>query len=318
MGQILGINCAEADHNTGYNGCPIEPGLFKGAILVPKAKRFTQAEIAVMEATLQALTLAVKADRAYPIGEFKGITDNTEDVSFQTLGYGSKRLNREGKYDWTFMMTSGIMYNNKLRKFNNNDKYSVLFYDNQMRLYGISEYNTVAAEYQLGGFSLDFVYTYPFKAADGSNPAEYKIRFALADPKELNDNVYVIQLDFDPADTVKGNIDISISSAKTVGVKKLYVKLVTVEDGVNLYDQYNGELDAAGAWSLVDATGAVVTPSAVAADPTCDGFEISLSAGATITITTVSAAALAALGVGGAPENGYECIDSYTVVVPNA
>jgi len=316
MSLINNITCEATQKNTGFNGCPVDIGLIKGAILIPKDKWLTQTELADVKGTLQDLTLETISSRAYPIFTFEAITDNSEDTTIETLGYGGKRPIKEGRYDWTFSMIEGVFYNNKLRSFNNNKKYKVLFFDNENRMYGVNTYNSDDAEYQLAGFSLDFIYTYPFKAPDGSKQAEYKIRFALADPKEMNENLGIVTNSFDPADEIKGITDLTLSSGGDAIHDVAYIKVLTTEDQVDLYDEYSTLLADADAWVVKSDAGVVITPTGVTADAAKEAIAIAFTSTGTHTFELVSAAALAALGIGGAPGNGFEGENILSIAVP--
>lgn len=301
MAILNNPGCVEVAANTGLPSCPAAPDKFVGAILIDKSTVFTDAEIATPAALitkLQTLTLTAGKTRAYPIFRFEEITDNSEEETIATLGYGSKQVVKDGKYDWSFRVTKGgLCYQKKLRKFNGVEK-KALFIDDNGVIYG-----TIGAN-GFTGFSLDFFFAKPFKVADGSNAAIFNVRFALSKPKEFNDTVGFIKTGLDVEESVKGILDLELflidneAGEATIGVR-------TECDKVNLYDLYADDLADTALWSVTKAgeTVAIATVAKVAAS---EGWKLTFVGDGSHVVTLASAADLATAGIGGTPGNGYE------------
>lgn len=284
--------------NTGIPGCDFAPDKFVGAILIDKSTIIEDADIPDIISKLQELTLATGRDRIHPIFRFEEIADNSEEETVSTLGYGSKQVVKEGKYDWTFrIVKGGLCLNNKLRAFNKASK-KVLFIDSNNVIYG------TRVEGGITGFTMDFFYAKPFKANDASNAAIFNLRFALAKPEEFNEKVAFVKADQDIEEAVKGLIDLELVQLE-IAPGKVTVGIRTACDKVNLYEAY-GDVLAAGELWKVSKNGAPVTVLSVVKDDKLGGWSISFTGTGEHVITLVSASELAAANVGGYPENGYE------------
>jgi len=300
-----------AGANTGVPNCYFAPDKIVGAILIDKNQYIAAADIDGIIATLQALTLASTATRVYPIFRFEALTDNSEDVVIGTLGYGGKQVARDGKYDFTFQITKGgSCLQNRLRQFNTTTK-KVLLVDSNNTIIG-----TVDADGNLWGLSLDFFYAYPVKMADGTNPAMYNVRFALSKPKELNENIGFVLTEVDVEDSVKGLIDLTLTSGAAATLGVAIVKIKTSCDNVDLYTEFSTLLADGALWS-VKKDGAVVAISGVTVNATYDGWNVAFTGTGDHVITLAAPSVLAAADVGGYPENGFEA-GSITITMPAA
>lgn len=309
MTTINTPTCSTGGGNTGIPACQLSPEKIIGAILVDNSFSLSQAEADELIETLQTKTLLTGRDRVYPVFRFDEIADNSEEEVMASLGYGSKQVVRDGKYDWTFrMLNSGLCLQAKLRKFNKR-KMKVLFVDSDNIIFG-----TRNPSGDITGFSLDFFYAKPFKIADGSNPSIFQVRFALSKPQEFNDNVVYMNPGVDVEEAVKGIIDLELYEiAKVAGKATIGVR--THCDKVNIYDSFATALAVATLWSVTKA-GATVTITTVSANDTTKGWDISFTGTGEHVINLVSAAYLAAASVGGAPDNGYESTGGITVIMP--
>ncbi|KAF0193985.1 MAG: hypothetical protein FD166_3611 [Bacteroidetes bacterium] len=284
--------------NTGVPGCTFAPEKFVGAILVPRNFIIADADIPSIISKLQELTLASKANRIYPVFRFEEISDNSEEPSIATLGYGSKQVTKEGKYDWTFrIIQGGLCYQNKLRAFNKSNM-KVLFIDAEDVIYG------TRVSGGLAGLSLDFFYASPFKANDASNSAIFNVRFALSKPREFNEDVAFVKADQDVEEAVKGVIDIELVQL-AVAANSVTVGLRTACDKVNLFDSLSAPIADGNLW-LVTKNGAPVTITGVSENAGLKGWNVLFTGTGEHVITLVSPEELAAVEVGGAPENGFE------------
>lgn len=303
MAELNNPGCAlVVGGNTGVPGCVFTPSNIVGAILIDKSRKLLKTEIesGTFLTTLQTKTMAVGKDRIYPIFRFEEVTDNSEEATIATLGYGSKQLVKEGKYDLTFRhVKGGQCLQNKLRNFNHMDM-KVLFVDSNNTIIG-----TLNADGDVVGLSMDFLHAAPVKMADGTNPAIYTIRFALSKPEELNDNVAFIKMDVDVEENVKGIIDLTLSEvSKTSGSVKVAIK--TSCDKVNLFDLYSDDLAEGNVWVVKDSSGDDVVVSGVTADTATKSWSVAFTGTGVHTITLVPPANLDAAEIGGYPDNPYE------------
>lgn len=313
MSILNNPGCVVNAANTGLPDCPFAPDKFVGAILIDKSYVFASADVLTATAfitKLQELALTPGKNRAYPIFRFEEIADNTEEETIATLGYGSKQVIKDGKYDWTFRITKGgLCFQKKIRAFNKVEK-KVLFVDDSGNIYG-----TVNASGEFTGFSMDFFFAKPFKAADGSNAAIFNARFALSKPKEFNDDVAFIKTSLDVEESVKGIIDLNLTSvASILGFATVAVK--TACDQLSIYDLYDGLLADPDMWIVKNSSGAPVTVSAVTKVAASEAWKLAFTGTGTHTIQLAAAADLATGGIGGAPGNGYES-DIITVTMPS-
>jgi hypothetical protein len=293
--------------NTGIPGCAFAPDKFVGAILVPKNLVIADADIPTIITKLQELTLAAKSSRIYPVFRFGQITDNTEDVTIETLGYGSKKPVKDGKYDWTFRVVQGsICYQSKLRMFNKSEM-KAIFIDAENVLYATRVTGGIA------GITLDFFYASPFKANDATNTAIFNVRFALAKSEEFNEKVAFVKLDQDVEEAVKGIIDLELVQLAVVA-GKVTVGIRTACDKTDIFESFGAALAEGTLWSVKKA-GVTVVITSVAESATLPGWEVNFVGSGEHVITLASPADLAVAEIGGAPENGFEA-DSLTVTMP--
>lgn len=299
--------------NTGRPLCEVDPSKIIGAIVLPANKMFTDTELGTLKVTLQNACLDVISKRIYPIFRFGEIADQSEDVTISTLGYGSKNISKEGKYDWIFkFVKSGLLFNNKLRKFNGTTNKTVIFIDDNNTLYGTLTANN-DGDVCLAGLSLDFLYVKPFKIGDGSNPTIYEIRFGLSEPKQLNDDAAWVNADFNVETEIKGLIDVELYQiAVAAGVATVGIR--TKGDKVDMFETYSTDLAVGSLWKVAKA-GVDVVITSVEASSTVSGWDVTFTGTGAHTITLTTPALLAAADIGGAPENGYEA-DVLTVTMP--
>lgn len=312
MANLNEVICAVNLKNTGFSECVINPGKIMGAIRVPRGKVFTQAELDVLRTTLDTARLAaLKSNRIFPIHNFVGVTDNSEEVVFETLEYGSQVPVRDGNYRLTYRYVDGALcLSNALQTHNFQGLSSWLFYDDKDLLLGWRKLDATGLAYGLAGVPCVF-HALKWKQATGSTTPVYSVYFDF-DPKYFNKYLGFVEAGF-PLNEITGlqNINLVQSGASAAGVIKLIAK--TGCDGANLYDLYNGQLDAAAAWTAVNTTTqAAISITSVAADANIKGFTITLTAAdpdypgsssGLVTINLVDPTALDALDV-----SGYEGI----------
>ncbi len=305
--------CTTALGNTGVPSCYFVPKKIKGIFIVDRSFKIEAANLAteaLFKAALQAASLATGKGRIYPVANFEAITDNSEELQKETTGYGFQKIAREGLYDFTFEYSEGGMCLHKqLRKFNNSSSLAVMMIDDENKLFG------QIIDGDLYGFTAGNFFAHKVKMNDGSASAKFMINFQLTDPSELNDRFGIIPCSFDVTGSIKGILDITVSQSSVVaGTAK--VLLTQVLGGSNLYIDFADLFADTDAWVVKNAsTGATVTITSVAKNAAISGWDISFTGTGGFTIQTASAAALAALGIGGSPDSGYES-DVLSVTMP--
>lgn len=306
MATILNtLNCAGGVGNTGIPKCALDPALIKGGFLVPPNFELTAANLATtdaLEAALAAAILAAPALRIYPLPPFEAITDSSEDVTIQTLGYGAPVTIREGKNNWIFQyLSGGVCLNNQLRKFNKSG-YRVIFIDDSGVIMGTKN----STGDGIVGIPLVDYYAYPWKVNDGSNTTAYRLKFVF-DPKYINELINFVQ--DENALLLQGLQNVALTKvSRALGVMKITAKVGC--GGDNLHDLYATELASVGLWTAKNAlTNAVITITAVADDTVNNGWTITVDTAdpdyttGAILVSLAAPSVLAAAGVDGFESN---------------
>lgn len=312
--ELNKIYCGTDAKNTGICDCFLDPKLFTGAILIPKSRVLTAAEIAVIQATLEGLVETTKAARVFPIQGFVAITDNSEDPTNQTFGYGAIEPVREGSYNWVFQFRNGgVNLSNSLRTYNGlTAKYSVLFIENQNILVGTKKTDANGGA-GMAGIPLEVLYTFPWKANDGSNLAQYRMQFGFR-PEYINENIAFVKI---PTTTyllseLVGLEDIELTIVEADDTADTVDVTATTDCGSNnLYDLFADEIAQPTAWIVKDAAGVEIAHT-VAKNTTIEGWKITYTTdevqdGDTITLAAPTVLAAAPINV-----SGYEA-DTVTV-----
>jgi hypothetical protein len=314
-----------ANMNTGMPSCYFDPQKLVMVLACDPSFRITpanRADIATLKTFLQAQALL---GNIYPIPSLELSADNSEDMTISTSAYGTKKVVKDGDYDWMFeQQAGGACYNAVMRSFNQQNKWP-LFIDSNMNLMGTLIANPTSG-YDIRPVTPSIFYTPKWKVADGSNPTKYMLRIALSRPEEVNDpgklayvacgNALTGIIDF-PSEVV-GNLDINVNIITNV-VGTTTVGLTTMCGKVNLYDTtgYPDAFAKATAWIVKDDALAVVTPSGVTKDAVNKGWAVAHAHTGVTYFQTETPTALAALtpAIGGHGANGYKS-DILTVTVP--
>jgi len=305
------IFCGSDVKNTGICECFFDPKLINGAIFVPKGKVFTEAELAdvLIQATLEAAASATKADRIFPFGPFEAITDNTEDPTRQTFGYGTVKTVREGKYNWAFQfLNGGLNLSNSLRTFNGlTGKYAVIFLESQNTLIGTSK-KDANGNWGLAGIPMADIYTRPWRPSDGTNVANYTIEFSF-DPVYVNEKIAFKKVSIDSylLSEFLGLEDIILTLVEAVeGGTTIEVSAATDCGSTDVFDLYETELEQVTAWVLKDSAGDTKTISGVVANPSTKTWTITRSEGTNADGDTLELAAPSVLQEAPISIKGYE------------
>lgn len=261
---ISNFACAGSNGNTGIPACSWSPSNITGAIMLPKGKTYSKADIASFWSTLQADAKANTASsRIYPIGAFKAMEDNSTEIQIETDGYGGKSFVRDGDYDFTFEYKNGFCFYQKLRTFHNKgSQFTVVFIDEINNVL----WGTTASNGEFTGFSLELLLVPNIKVNTGAAATKYYVRFGLADATELNDSTYAVAFQSSQKlMQLSGLLDISLtqkSALTALGVTTLSVKYNCNNE--DLGDVYPTEIITPAIWSAKNkATGNAITVTTV-------------------------------------------------------
>ena len=307
--------CSTAKHyNTGRSDCFIEMQKPIMVIFAPMTHRITaanRADLTTFKAFIQAEALA---GHVFPISDLVLSADNSEDMTVSTDAYGTKKVSKDGDYDWLFeSSTGGNCFNAIMRSFNKMN-YGVYVVDSDQTLFGTQ----VTAGGDMRPVTTSFHYTPKFKIANGTDSSKYYLRVALSRPEEINDAgklAYIAGNDetgvsIDYPTEVLGNLDVKLSVVTNAN-DALTIKARLMCGNLDLYDLFDDELANVAAFKATNAsTGAAITITGVTKDATNKGWILAHATAAAALVTSTGAVAWAALtpvGVGGSGENGYEC-----------
>lgn len=275
----MGLNqfsCLDAFGNTGISKCSLIPKHMVGLFIVPLSFVITPAN-AQTPATLQAFLEAaaqspVKSERIFPVHNFEGFTDNSEDTVTETTGYGTPIPLRDGNYSWQFrFIQGGLCLLKQLQKFNG-QSVAVLLYDADGVLYG---YSTTAG---LKGVPLAAFFAPKWTGTDSTTVANFLLTISMA-ARYLNKFLgFYKNDDFNPGEII-GLQDVNIEPTGTQTVTVLNVLALAGCGGENIYELFSTELASGPLWEVRNAaTGALLTITSVVANPATQGFTITLSA----------------------------------------
>lgn len=310
MATLNAIQCGTNAKNTGICDCFLDPKLIVGAILIPKSRVLTQAEVTAIQSTLEAGVQDTKANRFFPLQNFVAVTDNSEDPTNQTFGYGSIEPVREGNYNLIFQFRQGgVNLSNALRSFNGlTAKYAPLFIESQNTLIGTKKADADGND-GLAGVPLEVLYTFPWKVNDGTNLASYRIQFGFR-PEWVNENISFARID--TADymltELVGLEDVVLDIYAANGDDDTVKVTGTTNCGSdNLYDLFADELAQTTAWIVKDSSGNAITHT-VAKDTAIEGWTITyttadVAEGDTITLAAPTVLAAAPINVSGYESN---------------
>jgi len=251
MAELNKVTCGGLlKGNTGVPQCYMDLAPINGIILTPIGYTLTKAEIAsTLLSKLQTSTLATRANRIYPVLNFVDIKDNTEQPSYQTLGFGRKVLLKEGKYSFeASYLDGGLCLSNQLRNFNYT-KWAAFLVDANGVLVGTKVGDNIMA------IPLNLFYASPYGIATSSQAASYKLNIEI-EPKYLNEEIGFVQTkgEFDIFDSVKGLLNLVIKTAVPLTGGKVEIMVTNSCGGDNIYDVYGSNLANITAWVAKNAT----------------------------------------------------------------
>ena len=259
---------------------------------------------------LQTASLAEGRGRIYPLLGLFGATDETAEATELTSGYGMMygRVDSPSKFKLEYD-NFGFQYFKELMGFNTSKDLSVFIVDT----------NFIAGQKTSTGFAgFDCSYFQDKgKYGDMSNAAKNIGTLSLANDYALGsliDGMQFPNINYDITKELAGVTELALTAVPTA--LNINVKVEYVIGKTNVYDEFSGDLDVAGAWVVTDsATGEVETVSAVAVDAVNKTFDLTVTAG-TYDVKLANAAALEVLGVGTKTQGGFESDTVLSVVVP--
>ncbi len=304
--------CSQSTNlNTGKADCYFEMKKPVMIIAAPMSHRITaanRADLATFKSFLQDEALA---GNIFPFRDMILSSDNSEDMTVATDAYGSKRVVKDGDYDWLFETPrGGNCFNAIMRSFNQSNM-GVYIIDSDMTFVG----TFVTPNGDARPITTSFIYSPKFKIANGTDPSKFYMRVSLPRPEEINDAgklFFVAGADendnaIDYPTEIVGNFDVELyiianaNDAVTVGARLACGK-------TNLYDTYADAMAKAGVFA-VTKSGSPVTVTGVTKDATNKGWILAHATAGECVITSTGAVAWAALSppVGGNGESGYVC-----------
>jgi hypothetical protein len=303
MAGINEISCNIMNSNTGVPQCYLNPGKIEKVMLIPKGTQFTAADVLVLDTKLKDLAKNnSEASRGYPIGNFIGFEDKSQEATTNTTPYGAQIAGAEGKMAFLLQYDNGGMnFQKKLRTFEGGQgAYDLLIFDKKNQVViGTTPDDTA---YVLKGLSLDLIQNQMMKWHDGSNGAMYKIGFYFSDATELLDRLsYQVLSTGKNVMSINGlrDLELTVNTALAAGVVKLNVK--TDGGAVNIYSTYGSSLQALTWTSAQELTGTAISV-AVALDAVTQSLQFTLSgagytglaSGATLVIYSPTISAMTA------------------------
>ena len=297
-------DCLGAMPNTGESDCGVVMGVLNGLIFTTTQKAYpSNTTVADLVTAMKADVLAASTkDRLYPFFSILELTaDNTQERAKVTAGNGGVTFGAPKARDFRYKCENmGAKYFKKIAQITKVKKLYVFGIDVngnlicdrnaadeiipiELQTQCIQEpkYNTDTTV----DFFLDIITKSPYAFGSGSEIVE------LGGVELQNE--------------ISGLFDVVLGA--TGGSLKIDVSATIDVDGRDFFDLYSAEAAVAGAFKVVNGSGAVVVPSAVAAvsgDPTL--ISLTVPAGTGYSVELESPAALVALNIGSAAEGGYE------------
>lgn len=288
--------CKTKQRNTNAGRCQYGTSLFRRAIIVPDGTEFTGSNFD--EWLMEMIHAANPSQRAYPMPQFTGVTDNSEDVVTTTNGYGQSKILRDGAISFTQNYAKNTCLSSRLTDFNDGVTRGVYFLDSAGRVWGTKGKN--------GGvkaFSASI-----FCKGEGvpmaDSEVEPTIRYDLKDIDEWNRKEDV-QTELAVSD-IEGLEDVEAVLVKdSANIKITFVTECSKDDVTEELKDLGGE---ASAWIGVKSNG---TEEALTTAPTYDStnkvFTVTASSLSNYTaLKLADPSVLFGLGV------GYKCCDNAT------
>ncbi|CAB4126487.1 hypothetical protein UFOVP74_41 [uncultured Caudovirales phage] len=262
--------------NTGFpaQGSFFNPQITKGSYLVPfdfsVAVTPNDSDDTIRAAVLTALLAALKNDnalsRAYYIGDYINFEDKSDKQAMQKYNYGTEVESNRGKYKLEFQFeNAGFGFFQSVKGFHNlQDMFKVIHVDTN-RLYGTNKLDATGTLVGFQGYTLDFLNVPDWMWTSYDKRAQYAIGYHHANPKEMNEELFVVDMKQNMLKygRTNGVIDVVITGSMT-GTRIATISLKTRVGNVNLGDLHAAALDLANNLSIKNKnTGVDITISSV-------------------------------------------------------
>lgn len=257
------VNCTSAFSNTGFGKCNFIPREIVAALIVSSAFVITETDAQNLQTFLDTqLKNPVKSQRVLLVPGFVGITDSSDEVVRETLGYGGTQTLRDGNYNWTMRFVNGGLCLLTSLQSMNGQVPNVIFIDAAGNLIGTKKANG------LGGIPLEDYWANKWTPSDGSSvSANLSVYFSFK-PHYINERLSFIQTtgmdDFDIS-MLTGYQDLVISTVSaTAGSAIVNVADKCSGDSAGIGELYGNDLADPELWSAVGFDGTEQVISAVA------------------------------------------------------
>lgn len=272
--------------NSGVNICDIIKDIPFGLLLMDAGVEFSAADRADVEtfvAAIKTKTRAARGGRVYPLWDLVNYEDATKEATRGQVGNLSTSDIKlvDAVPGFKFGHYKGELFHQKLSRAER-ETLRLMIIDQNFAVYGTKKAGGGMTGYSLNEFSVD-----PSKFATPAGAAQYPFNVVLASLLEYKDNMAFVQTD-STLGNISGLNDVNLTLFNlTSNVAK--IKILTDGDQQDLFDLYDSELAAVGAWTLINKqTGAAITITSVAATDTVNKVW-------TVTIDSTAWTALASL-----------------------
>ena len=273
-----GANCA----NTGMPACTFKPGNIVGAILLPKGKTYTKAQLTAFQTALAAdLTANLGSARIIPIKEFSTIEAADQEAVYETVG-SSQYFVRDGKIGMNARIDDSFCLWTKLRNYNNKQgAFDIMLVDATNNvIWGTRTTDANGNVTGMKGFSLNTLSVPQFKTATTSTVFSFMFNFVIKSIKEFENSGFV-QFDAmtDILGFLNGLIDYQIEVLTPItapGV--IVVKAKEGCGGTDLAPTYLANLAQVTAWSVTNGLdGSTIPVASATQNPATNSWTLTLT-----------------------------------------
>lgn len=296
-------NCIDGAPNTGVCDCPFAMESIRGIAPVGADFKIAAADLVDKASAMAAIEDAIYAarrERLWPIQIQDTPTDNSQEPTKDTNGYGGASIVRTGFFDVTLRATDNSMYlAQQLEQFNKKKNQKLIIWDEDGSVWGYTATN--------GDFlpiPLELFYAY-YKLPTPANVAQNLIEIMWEQTPFIR-GYGVIALD--------PSFFISLNGLQNIGLKfisrasaVINIDATILGCGENLGEEFETEAENVANWTAVDSvTGTSLTISSIVFNATTGHFVFTLSASPInpAKINLVGAAELKTGGIAGYESTG--------------
>jgi hypothetical protein len=311
-GELFKPVCAIEDANIGIPSCTPMIEVLQGAIFAQNLKAYAATSLSALVTALNADVInSVKSARLYPFFQFAELTaDNTTEAPKITKGSGGVIFGSDKARDFRYEYNNvGLEAYKKFKKLSKSIKY-MFGYDLANQLIGTKNAAGELLPIELQAF---FVHEPKFNT-DGT--VNFFVDLITKDPYAFGSNAVIVDCSTTPLTSeMSGLFDVTIAATGTA--LKISITGSVDVTGEDFIEKYAGDVDVAGAWTVITSAGVTVTPSVVAVVAGSPyKVELTVTAATYNTVKLQTPTALIALSVGSIAGGGYESNIVSGVVVP--